>query len=88
MYLHLGNNVTVKAEDVIGIFDMDNTTISKRSRNYLNIAQKNKNLIYSGYELPKSFVVCAAKKGENKVFLSQLSSVTLEKRIGKGWIED
>lgn len=81
MYLNLGNNRIIKTRDIIGIFDMDNATVSKRSRQYLNRAEKEKRLEYVGYDLPKSFVVCATKKGENKVFLSSLSSATLEKRL-------
>ena len=40
MYLHLGNNFVIPESDVIGIFDMDNTTISKHTRKLLNLAEK------------------------------------------------
>lgn len=83
MYLHIGNNVTVREEDIIGIFDLDNVTISKKSRDFLNKAQKENRVFYEGFELPKSFLVCAEKKGENKVYLSVLNSATLQKRINK-----
>ena len=36
MYLHLGQDTVVKKKDIIGIFDMDTTTVSKISRDYLN----------------------------------------------------
>ena len=32
MYLHLGNDVLVKTEEVIGIFDLDTTTVSKKNK--------------------------------------------------------
>lgn len=79
MYLYLGGDVVVKNEDVIGIFDIDTTTVSKISRNYLNNSEKNGRLTYVSYELPKSFVVCS-KDNKETVYISQISSATLEKR--------
>ena len=40
MYLHLGNDVIVNMNSVIGIFDMDNTSTSKRTRAFLARAEK------------------------------------------------
>ncbi|MBR5923588.1 MAG: DUF370 domain-containing protein [Clostridia bacterium] len=82
MYIHLGNNSIIKTEEIIGIFDLDNTTVSVRTREYLAKAQKNGNVTVTGNELPKSFIVAANKKGENKVYISQLSPATLTKRKG------
>ena len=81
MYIHLGQETVVKTEDVIGIFDLDSTTMSKHTRNFLNKAEKNGEVVTITYELPKSFVVCS-KRGEKsqKIYISQLSSKALEKR--------
>ena len=54
MYLHLGNDTTVKKSDIIGVFDMDNTTISKQGRKFLTIAEQNNEVIYTSDDLPKS----------------------------------
>ena len=40
MYLHLGNETIIRTKDIIGIFDLDSTTVSKRSRDYLAKAEK------------------------------------------------
>lgn len=81
MYLHLGENTIVKTKDIIGIFDMDNTTIMKSSRTFLNKAEKEKRAVTVSYELPKSFVVCKGKEDKKtKIYITQLSSVTLENR--------
>ena len=40
MYIHLGNNVMLPTSDIIGIFDLENTSISKRTRDFLNKAEK------------------------------------------------
>jgi hypothetical protein len=82
MYIHLGNNAIVKTEEIIGIFDLDNTTVSARTRDFLKKAQNSGNVILTGTDLPKSFIVAATKKGENKVFISQLSPATLNRRKG------
>ena len=31
MYLHIGQDTVVREQDIVGIFDMDNTTISRTS---------------------------------------------------------
>ena len=77
MYLHLGQGCIVRTDEVIGIFDLDNATVSKRTRDYLNKAENNGQVITVGYELPKSFVVCGEKNGDKKIYLSPLSTVTL-----------
>ena len=81
MYIHLGNETVIKSSDVIGIFDLDSTTVSKNTRIFLSKAEKKKEVVNVSYELPKSFILCSKKK-KNKVYISQISSVTLRKRSG------
>ena len=81
MYLHLGESTIVKKKDIVGIFDLDTTTVMKSSRNYINKAEKEKRAVTVSFELPKSFVVTAKRKEKTQtVYISQLSSLTLEKR--------
>lgn len=79
MYLHLGNNTVVNDRDIIGIFDMDNTTISKHTRKYLSHRTKDNQVVNVSMDLPKSYIVCS-KKGKVTVYVSQLSPKTLQKR--------
>ena len=79
MYLHLGENRVVRTDSIIGIFDMDTSTISKWTKDYLSNATKNKRVINVSMELPKSFVVYN-ENNEIKVYVSQISSQTLMKR--------
>ena len=79
MYLHLGENTVVRTDNIIGIFDMDTSTISKWTKDYLSNATKNKRVINVSMELPKSFVVCN-ENNEIKVYVSQISSQNLMKR--------
>lgn len=79
MYLHLGQNTVVTEEEIIGIFDLDTTTVSRRTRDFLSGAQKQGQVISAAQDLPKSFVVCKNKT----VYLSQLSPATLLLRLEK-----
>ena len=80
MYLHLGNDVVVRKGDVVGIFDLDNTSQSALTRRYLAAAEKAGRVVNAaGYELPKSFVVCS-DGARQTVYLSQLNSSTLLRR--------
>ena len=81
MYLHLGGEYVVKEEEVIGIFDLDTSTVSKHTRNYLNKKEKEKKVINVCFELPKSFILVGDKQNE-KIYISQISSATLNKRSG------
>lgn len=82
MYLHLGNGFLARDEDVVGVFDLDNTTGSRITRDYLARAEKAGNVINTAEDIPRSFVVCAEKKGKKgtRLYLSQLSPATLLKR--------
>ncbi len=82
MYMHLGENTVVKIDEIVGIFDMDNTTVSKSTRDFLKFSEKRREVINVSYELPKSFIVCSNKRKEKKVYISQISSTTLNKRSG------
>ena len=60
MYLNIGQDTVVLDKDILGIFDLDNTTVSKSTREYINTASKNGECItVSIEELPKSFIVVA-----------------------------
>ena len=85
MYLHLGNDAIVKKSDIIGVFDMDNTTISKQGRKFLTIAEQNKEVFYTNDDLPKSYIVTNNNK-QNRVYVSSLSSNTLLKRANSSKI--
>ena len=80
MYLNIGADVLLK-EDVIGVFDLDTATVSKKTRDTLARAEKNGEVRVSGDDLPRSFVI-GQKKGEAKqtVYLSVLSHGTLIRR--------
>ena len=79
MYLSIGNDMAVRDSSIIGIFDMDNTSTSKRTRDFLSKAEKEGQVIPCD-DLPKSFVV-TVEYGLERVYLTALSAKTLEKRM-------
>lgn len=82
MHLHLGSGTAVNLRDVVAIFDMDNTTVSKSTRKFLTQAQQDGLVSGCGEDLPKSYVV-TEKNGKIRVYLSPISPTTLLKRSNK-----
>lgn len=81
MYLHLGQDTVVRASDVIAIFDLENTSVSKITKEFLAKAEKGGQVFNVSYELPKSFVLCGSGD-KTTVYITQISSATLKKRAG------
>ena len=79
MYRSIGNDLSVRDSSIIGIFDMDNASTSKRTRDFLSRAEKEGAVIPCD-DLPKAFLL-TTEYGFHRVRLSPLSSYTLEKRI-------
>ena len=79
MYLHLGGGAVARNDEIVGVFDLDNTTISKHTRALLARAQQEGRVVNVSAELPKSFILCV-EGGVQTVYLSQLAPVTLLKR--------
>lgn len=80
MYLNIGTEILIKEKDILGIFDLDNTTVSKATREYINTAEKKGECITISYEeLPKSFIVTTEEN--KKIYISPLNTSTIFKRI-------
>lgn len=78
MYLHLGRDYVLNDRDVIGIFNLETTTISPRGREFLNYAQKHGAVVSLSDELPQSYVLADAPV--DTVYLSELSPAALKRR--------
>ena len=78
MYIHLGRDYVLNDRDIIGIFNMETTTITPRGREFLNYAQKNGAVVSLSEELPQCYVLADAPV--DTVYLSELSSTAMKKR--------
>lgn len=76
MYLHIGNNKNIREKRIIGIFDIESSTISGVTRKYLAEAEKRGEVESSTEELPKSFVLYQEDK-KQRICFSQLSTPAL-----------
>ena len=79
MFLHIGNGKSVLKKNVIGIFDLDTSTVSKTGKDFINRKEKEGLVEYDDFDLPRSFVLVKEDK-EYKVKLSRISSTGLKMR--------
>lgn len=80
MYLHVGNHKNIRVRDVIGIFDMDQATVSSVTRQFLSKKQKQLMIEVAAVEIPKSFILFE-ENGLVKICFSPLSSAALRGRM-------
>lgn len=73
--------MVIPAKNIIAILDIDTTTISKGTREFLRVAEEEGFVESVNQEIPKSFII-AEKNKKSKVYLSPISSVTLQNRLG------
>ena len=83
MFLHLGNDVLINTKNLIGIFDIEKSSISKFTKEFLDNAEKTKRIVNVSYEMPKSFIVYLDEDFNETVYISQISTATLKKRFLK-----
>ena len=79
MYLNIGSDMAVRERSIIGIFDLDNTSTSKRTREFLEKNEKEGQVVPCD-DLPKSFVL-TAEYGLDRIYLTPYNAATLEKRL-------
>lgn len=80
MYVVLGKDTVISEKKIIGLFDLDITSQSYLTREFLSNSEKKSSVFNAAEDIPKSFVVYTESK-EDKVFLSQMASSTLNRRI-------
>ena len=79
MYLNIGGDLAVRDQSIIGIFDLDKTSVSGRTREFLAAAEREGQVVPCD-DLPKAFVL-TAEYGMNRLYLTSLNTSTLEKRM-------
>lgn len=82
-YLHLGKDTSIEIEKIVGIYDLDTSTVSKHTRDFLSKCEKENRIVNVSYELPKSYILYDFD-GEYSVYLSPLNAATLLGRMKGG----
>ena len=77
MYLSIGNDQLIPVRRIIGVFDLEITSQSKRTRAFLARAEQDGVVLDACEDVPKSFLVCDHPYHRQIVYLSQLGSKTL-----------
>ncbi len=80
MFLHLGENVMIRTKDIVMIFNIETSSYSCDTTNFLKLAEEDGFVEKIGNEKLKSCIVAEISR-KSKIFLSPISSVTLLKRI-------
>lgn len=78
MYVNIGGDKFILSEDIIGVFDFDNTTTSRITRDFLFRCEKENKSENAVTDIPHSFVIT-----DEKVYIAQASSQTIKKRIDR-----
>lgn len=76
MYIHIGGGNAVYIGDIIGIMDIENTSTSRVTREFLRKKEEEGKIITTSFDLPKSFVIT-----EKYVYITPVTAQTLEKRF-------
>jgi alkylation response protein AidB-like acyl-CoA dehydrogenase len=79
MYLHIGNGKSVRKDKIIGIFDLDTSTVSRSGKEFINRMEKDGLVEYDDFDLPRSYLLVEEGDGY-RVRLSRISSQGLRQR--------
>lgn len=74
-FLFLGGEMTVRADEVVGIFDIEECSVSRTTVNFLTACQKNGDIANVSENMPKSFIVTV-----DGTYISNVSPATINKR--------
>lgn len=80
MYLSIGADFSLRDKTILGIFDLDNTSVSKHTRAFLKEAETQGEVIDVSGRFPKSYIL-TEEYGLRRVYLTQYNTSVLEKRI-------
>ena len=86
MFLHIGKGKLIPKESIIGVFDLEKTSQSKRTKHFLAKKEKANHVINVCDDIQRSFIVCRDGNRE-RVYISQISPQTLKSRAEENTIE-
>lgn len=84
MYLHLGKETVVNTDDIIAMMDLESSSISKYSKEFLKISTEEGFVKNVSEEIPKSFIICE-KDGQSVIYITNISTKALLGRVRKNF---
>lgn len=82
MYLHLGKGTVVNTSDIIAIMDLESSSLSTNTREFLKVVEEEGFVRNVSEEIPKTFVICEID-GQSVVYVTNISSKALAGRAEK-----
>ncbi len=82
MYLHLGSDTVVNTNNIIAILDLESTSMSKNTKDFLKIVEEEGFVRNVSEELPKTFVLCEID-GQSVIYITNISSKALAGRVSR-----
>lgn len=79
MYIDIGGDMAVRDSNILGIFDLDGASLSKKTMEFLESAEREGELITVTVDVPKTFLL-TQEYGMDRVYFTHLSAATIEKR--------
>ena len=77
MYVSVGQDTVIRSCDIVTVCDIDKTSISRDTRDFLKKAQEENRVIVAAGDIPVSFILCV----DGKVILSPLNTLTVKRRM-------
>ena len=77
MYVYLGGDAAIEESRLVGLFDLDNTSWSYLTREFLSRSQREGRVRTAAEDIPRSFVLCT----DETVILTQPSTAVLARRL-------
>lgn len=82
MYLHLGKDTVVNTADIIAIMDLESSSMSANTREFLRVTEEEGFVRNVSEEIPKTFIVCE-KDGHPEIYVTNISSKAIAGRVEK-----
>jgi hypothetical protein len=82
MYLHLGRGTVVNTANIIAIMDLESSSVSANTREFLRVVEEEGFVKNVSEELPRTYVVCEID-GQSVVYVTNISSKALAGRAEK-----
>ncbi len=79
MYLHLGRGTVVNTANIIAIMDLESSSVSANTREFLRVVEEEGFVKNVSEELPRTYVVCEID-GQSVVYVTNISSKALAGR--------
>lgn len=86
MFTHIGNDVNIRTDRIIGVFDIDTASYGKGTKLFLEKMQKSGRVLNISSELPRSVILVDNESANDvQLFVSPISSMTISKRGAVGF---